>query len=565
MMKKYKLLIGLIAAIITTAIFSCNKEFERTIGDKNASDTTTVKYGNRKVLYLVVDGARGQSVLDANTPNIDAILPHAIYTWVGLSDPEATANATNWANMLTGVKKEKHKVTTDALTDNDLQNYPIIFNRIKETSAKSKIVTYTSSAVFKSLNTGADVSSLVADDDAVKAGLISNLTSDTAAVVVGHFTGVNAAGATSGYDVSFPAYKAAIEKFDTSVGEILTALKKRPNYNNEQWLVVIASSAGGQYTLPASADDQTIFSQPKVNSFVIYYAPTYNKRILTKPFTGNRYLGKTIRFKGEDVRAQVDAADANVYNIDDTTKVTIELKVKKNEDKFFWPSILGKRNEWSSGHPSVGWVIYLEEDYWYFEWRGTKDGDYHQCRGGSFAKGKWTNLTAKIEVRNGQRFVRTYTNGSFNNEFDITGSGSLANSNPLKLGFLNGNGHRSPDVYVSDIRFFKFSVPDGMIGNYACQTSIDQSHPYFNFLVGYWPATDGNGNIMADISSQAHDFKFQGTYAWENFNDLICPPAPETLAIFVPQTSDIPAQIINWLKIANKQTWGLDGRVWLDQ
>jgi len=567
MMKKYKLLIGLIAAIITTAIFSCNKEFDRTVGDKNANDTTTVKYGNRKVLYLVVDGARGQSVLDANTPNIDAILPHAIYSWVGLSDPDATANATNWANMLTGVKKDKHKVTTDDLTNNDLQNYPVIFNRIKETNPNSKIVSYTSSTVFKSLTTGADVSNLVANDDAVKAGLISNLTSDTSTVVVGHFTGINAAGAAagSGYDVSFPAYKAAIEKFDTSVGEILTALTKRPNYNNEQWLVVIASSAGGPYTLPPNADDQTIFSQTKANSFVIYYAPTYSKRILTKPFTGNRYLGKTIRFKGQDVRAQVDAADANVYNIDDTTKVTIELKVKKNEDKFFWPSVLGKRNEWSGGHPSVGWVIYLEEDYWYFEWRGTKDGDYHQCRGGSFAKGKWTNLTAKIEVRNGQRFVRTYTNGGFNNEVEITGSGSLANSNPLKLGFLNGNGHGEPDVYVSDIRFFKFSVPDGMISNYACQTSIDQSHPYFNFLVGYWPATDGNGDIMADLSSQAHDFKFQGTYNWENFNDLICPPAPETLAIFVPQTSDIPAQIINWLKIANKQAWRLDGRVWLDQ
>ncbi|KQM74777.1 hypothetical protein ASE74_01990 [Pedobacter sp. Leaf216] len=564
-MKKYKLLIGLIAAIITTAIFSCNKEFDRTIGDKNANDTTTVKYGNRKVLYLIVDGARGQSVLDANTPNIDAILPHSIYSWVGLSDLDAAANATNWANMLTGVSKDKHQVTTDALTNNDLQNYPIIFNRIKETSAKSKIVTYTSSTVFKSLTTGADVSSLVANDDAVKAGLISNLNSDTATVVVGHFTGINAAGAASGYDISFPAYKTAIEKFDTSVGEILAALTKRPNYNNEQWLVVIASSAGGQFTLPPNADDQTIFSQPKANSFVIYYTPTYSKRILTKPFTGNRYLGKTIRFKGKDVRAQIDSVDATVYNIDDTTKVTIELKVKKNEEKFFWPSVLGKRNEWSSGHPSVGWVIYLEEDYWYFEWRGTKDGDYHQCRGGSFSKGKWTNLTAKIEVRNGQRFVRTYTNGSFNNEEEITGSGSLANSNSLKLGYLNGNGHGEPDVYVSDIRFFKFSVPDGMISNYACQTSIDQSHPYFNFLVGYWPATDGNGNIMADLSSQAHDFKFQGIYTWENFNDLICPPAPETLAIFVPQTSDIPAQVINWLKIANKQSWRLDGRVWLDQ
>ncbi|WP_165825423.1 DUF4983 domain-containing protein [Pedobacter yonginense] len=565
MMKKYKLLIGLIATIITTAIFSCNKDFDRTIGEKNATDTTTVKFGNRKVLYLIVDGARGQSVLDANTPNIDAILPNSIYSWVGLSDPASTANATNWANMLTGVKKEKHKVTSDALTNNDLQNYPIIFKRIKETSAKSKIVTYTSSAVFKSLTTGADVSNLLAADDDVKAAVINNVTSDTASVVVGHFTGVNVAGAASGYDVSFPAYKTAIEKFDTTVGEILTALKKRPNYNNEQWLVVIASSAGGQFTLPANADDQTIFSQPKANSFIIYYSPTYKKRIITKPFTGNRYLGKTIRFKGQNVRAQVDAVDASVYNIDDTTKMTIELKVKKNEDKFFWPSVLGKRNEWSSGHPSVGWVIYLEDAYWYFEWRGTKDGDYRQCRGANIDKGKWANLTVKIEVRNGQRFVRTYTNGVFNNELEITGSGSLANSNPLKLGYLNGNGHGEPDVYVSDIRYFKFSVPDGTIANYACQTSIDQSHPYFNFLVGYWPATDGNGNIMADLSSQAHDFKFQGTYTWENFNDLICPPAPETLAVFVPQTSDIPAQIINWLKIPNKQTWALDGRVWLDQ
>ncbi|MNI66942.1 hypothetical protein D3C73_1225400 [compost metagenome] len=70
---------------------------------------------------------------------------------------------------------------------------------------------------------------------------------------------------------------------------------------------------------------------------------------------------------------------------------------------------------------------------------------------------------------------------------------------------------------------------------------------------------------MIDLSSQARDFKLQGAYVWENFNDLICPPSASTLAVLVPQTSDIPVQMINWLKIANKQTWALDGRVWLDQ
>jgi hypothetical protein len=565
MMKKYKLLIGLMATIITTAIFSCNKDFDRKLTDKDGTDTTKVRYGSRKVLYLIVDGARGQSVAAANIPNINGLLPHAIYSWVALNEPDATQNPNNWANMLTGVKKEKHLVMDDNLSNNNLQNYPIIFKRIKETRPQTKIAAYTSSAVFKSLTTGADISDLVAGDDQVKAAVINQLNTDTASVVVGHFTDVDKAGITSGYDNSFPAYKAAIEKFDASVGDILAALKKRSNFINEDWLVIIASSDGGAFTLPPNADDQTIFSKPAHNAFIVYYSPTYTKRILVKPFTGNRYLGKTVKMQGTEVRAEIAGEDANAYNIDDTTKMTIELKVKKNTEQIFYPSVLGKRNEWSSGHPSVGWVIYLEDRYWYFEWRGTKDGDYRQCRGADLVKGRWETLSVKLEKRGDQRFIRTYTNGNFNNELEITGSGSLANSNALKLGFLNGQGHGEPDYYVSDIRFFKLPVPDGVIGQYACETSIDQNHPSYNFLVGYWPATDGNGDKMVDLSSQAHDFNLKGPYTWENFNDLICPPPTELLAMLVPQTTDIPSQMLNWLKVANKQIWSLDGRVWLDQ
>ncbi|MDQ0968163.1 hypothetical protein QFZ20_003566 [Flavobacterium sp. W4I14] len=564
-MKKYRLLIGLMAAIITTAIFSCNKDFDRKLADKDGTDTTKVRYGSRKVLYLIVDGARGQSIAAASIPNINALLPHSIYSWVALNQPEATQNASNWGSMLTGVKKEKHLVNDDNLSNNNLQNYPVIFKRIKENRPNTKIASYTSSAVFQSLTVSADINDLVAGDDQVKAAIINQLNTDTASVIVGHFTDIDKAGISSGYDNSFSAYKAAIEKFDTSVGDILTAMKKRANFINEDWLVVIASSDGGAFTLPPNTDDQTIFSKPANNAFIIYYSPNYTKRILVKPFTGNRYLGKTIKMQGTQVRAEIAGEDANAYNIDDTTKMTIELKVKKNTEQIFYPSVLGKRNEWSSGHPSVGWVIYLEDRYWYFEWRGTKDGDYRQCRGADLVKGRWENLSVKLEKRGDQRFIRTYTNGNFNNELEITGSGSLANSNALKLGFLNGQGHGEPDYYVSDIRFFKLPVPDGVIGDYACETSIDQNHPSYNFLVGYWPGTDGNGDKMVDLSSQAHDFKLQGPYAWENFNDLICPPPTELLAMMVPQTIDIPSQMLNWLKVANKQTWSLDGRVWLDQ
>lgn len=572
-MKKYRLLLSLIiTTIIITAIVSCNKDFARKIPGGKYTDTATVSAGKRKVLYLIVDGARGTSVLNASTPNIDALLPHSIYSWAALSDIDSGSYATNWANTLTGTKKGKHQVLTDDFSKSNLQTYPVIFKRIKEIQPANKIVSFASSALFKNnLTGGTDVSELYNNDAEVTAAIVNNLKTDTASFVVGQFDDVEKAGFKYGYDDTKAQYKAAIQKFDSYVGQILTTLKARPTYKEEDWLIVISSSRGGKFT--DTDPDNTIFSKTQSNSFIIYYNQRYKQRILTKPFTGNRYLGRTVRLHDQDVRAEIDTAD--VFNLggsntgvgDDTTKnpFTIELKIKKNQDTFNWPSILGKRGEWSPGHPTVGWVIYLEDHYWYFEWRGTKDGDYHQCRGGDLLKGKWEHITVKGEIRGTQRFIRTYTNGVFNNELEITGSGSISNGNPLKLGFLNGHDHGVPDVYVSDIRFFKTAVPDNTIINYACETSIDESHPYYNFLVGYWPGTDGQGEYIRDAGPQARDFKLIGNYVWEDFNDLICSPPAESLAALVPQTTDIPSQIINWFKIASKQSWALDGRVWLDQ
>lgn len=562
--KKYKEIIFSIICALAVAAVSCNKDFVRTLSDKNYTDTAKASFGQRKVLYLIVDGARGASVNSANVPNIKALLPNSIYSWVALSDPDSTRDVSNWANMLTGVKKEKHKVLSDDFTGNNLATYPVFFERVKEEKPSAKIVSFSSSAIFKNkLTQGAAINQLFDTDEQIKTAVINNLNTDTAQLILGHFNDIEEAGIKYGYDNSRTQYKAAIEKFDGYVGEIITALKNRKNYASEDWLVVIASSGGGKFAIPANQDDNTVFSNTAANTFTIYYNPRYKQRVIGKPFTGNRYLGRTVRLKDTAVRAEIDTAD--IFNLDDTTKFTIELKVKKNEDKFFWPSILGKRKEWSAGHPGVGWVIYLEDSYWYFEFRGTKDNDYHQCRGGDLQKGRWQNLTAKCEIRAGKRYIRTYTDGVFNNELEVTASGSFSNNSPLKLGFLNGTGHGTPDVYVSDIRFFKVDVPDAVIGNYACETSISEGHPYYSFLAAYWPGTDGQGDKIRDVGPQARDFQLKGNYKWEDFNDLICPPPAGALAVFVPQTADIPAQIINWFRIPNRQAWGLDGRVWLDQ
>src|SRR5882762_3920988 len=109
--RKYpKTIFLIICAILVAGVLSCNKDFVRKLSDKNYKDTANVSYGERKVLYLIVDGARGTSVNNANVPNIKALLPNSIYSWVSLSDPDSTKVVSNWANMLTGVKKEKHLV-----------------------------------------------------------------------------------------------------------------------------------------------------------------------------------------------------------------------------------------------------------------------------------------------------------------------------------------------------------------------------------------------------------------------------------------------------------------------
>src|SRR5690606_10587113 len=107
-------------AALTVALVSlmaaCNGTFEKVLPDEEYIDSVNVIYGNPRVLYLIVDGARGVSVRDADAPNLNSLLPHSIYTWVSLSDQEVTGDAANWASLLTGVGKDKHGVTSDDLS-----------------------------------------------------------------------------------------------------------------------------------------------------------------------------------------------------------------------------------------------------------------------------------------------------------------------------------------------------------------------------------------------------------------------------------------------------------------
>src|SRR3546814_403401 len=140
MIKKYAVqgFSGLAIGLMTL-LSACNGSFEKVLPDTDYSDSINVIYGNPKVLYLIVDGARGVSVRDAQAPHITSLLPNSIYSWVSLSDDEISGDAGNWASLLTGVDKEKHGVTSNDLSSANLDEYPVIFERVKEALPDSKI------------------------------------------------------------------------------------------------------------------------------------------------------------------------------------------------------------------------------------------------------------------------------------------------------------------------------------------------------------------------------------------------------------------------------------------
>jgi len=595
-MKKhqFKYFVSLTLCLLVFAT-SCNKDFDKVIPDAPDNDGN-VTYKVPKVLYLIVDGARGTSVRDAGTPTLRTLIDSAVYTWTALSDNTNYTDATNWTDMLTGVKKEKHNVLSEDFAGNKLENYPVIFERIKSLRPGFRIASFASSDVFKGkLTKGADVTeSFGGNDDAVTSRLVEFVKTDTASLIVGQFGGVEKAGKASGFDNSFAPYKAAINKFDSQVGEILASLKSRPTYYKENWLVVVTSNKGGQFTLPVEQDDKTLFSNTNINTFTIIYNNKYNPTFIARPFLGNSYSGTAIRFKGEPekIKGVVQGAATNSeFNFGPDADFTVSVKIKKGKTKntskgdywYEWPSVLGKRNNSSWGQ--AGWNICLFYNGWRFFGAGGQDNSNGDEVGGlDFSGDTWHDLTFVVEKKaDGRRYIRLYTDGvkgitnngggfeaspakPHTNDRQLSGFPNYNNNDPLTVGFVGGdvNGDRGViNVQLAELKIWKTALSETVIKQYSCDPTMDQSHPAYDYLAGYWPMVDGSGTKIKDNGPFAADFVLEGPYSWEKFTDLMCSPSSTNLGVLVPKNSDIPSQILSWFNIPRQESWALDGRVWI--
>ncbi|MCK5653180.1 MAG: alkaline phosphatase family protein, partial [Gemmatimonadetes bacterium] len=210
----------------------------------------------RKVLLIGLDGVRVDILDQATTPNLDAMIATGAF-----SDQAQTRTPTvsgpGWSSMLTGVWPEKHGVRSNNFQGNNYAQFPDFLTRLESvdpTFSTFAVVDWPPLGSEDSggplisdmvdrlvLIDGEEMGYDVADALSLEAALneLSDGDPDAAFVYLGYID-------IAGHETSSLAdeYRESIETADEQVGRLLDAVRHRATFENEEWLVLVATDHG---------------------------------------------------------------------------------------------------------------------------------------------------------------------------------------------------------------------------------------------------------------------------------------------------------------------------------
>ena len=199
-----------------------------------------------RVLVIGIDGVRSDALTAANTPNLDALMSTGVYSPDALND-DITISGPGWSDILCGVRSDKHLVVDNSFAGSNYDDYPSLFNRIEGAYSGVNTVSICHWAPINDyiVGTDADVVINVGSDLEVQNTAVSQLENNDPHAIFLHFDDVDHAGHGYGFSPDVAQYISAIEEADTQVGVVISALYSRPNYSQEDWLVIVTSDHGG--------------------------------------------------------------------------------------------------------------------------------------------------------------------------------------------------------------------------------------------------------------------------------------------------------------------------------
>lgn len=217
---------------------------------------TGERTAEKKVLVIGIDGVRPDVLAEVSTPAIDALAAEGAFSGRVITEAQ-TISGPGWSSMLTGVWPEKHRVTSNDFTGNNYAMYPDFLTRLELIDGD-----FSTFAVVDWAPLGSEVSGgpLLSDTIDVKLDFdgdqigyqegdirsvaaavrfLENQNPDAAFVYIGYpdVAAHDSGGRSQEYYLS-------IENADVHVGRLVTALRNRPTYEREDWLILVSTDHG---------------------------------------------------------------------------------------------------------------------------------------------------------------------------------------------------------------------------------------------------------------------------------------------------------------------------------
>ncbi len=208
---------------------------------------------NKKVLIIGTDGTRPDLMEKIKAPNIRALIAGSTYSDTATTRMP-TVSGPGWSSMLTGVWSDKHGVLNNSFVGKNYGQYPDLLTRLEGINPKFK--TFAAAdwpPILTSLGGGPLISDKIDVKFAFRGDLeksdatIADMSSDylrredvdVAYVYLGNIDeAAHAHGAIS------PQYTKALEELDGYVGQLVKAVRSRPNYAQEDWLILMSTDHG---------------------------------------------------------------------------------------------------------------------------------------------------------------------------------------------------------------------------------------------------------------------------------------------------------------------------------
>lgn len=236
-------------------------------------------FGGRRVLLIGIDGCRRdvmeKVVTDGSAPHLAKLATGGHACWnmeaggqmVGVLN-QPTISGPGWSTLFTGVFASKHGVrgNGDKFKAGHFREFPHFFQHVREakpTAWLGSIVGDTWPEVNTILIAGSDENlandtTIVPSETAMEGTATRKLNDANVAreavrclstqnpdVLFLHFLDVDHAGHQFGFSMDVPPYIGTLRALDKHLGPVIEAMKKRPQYQDESWLIVVMTDHGG--------------------------------------------------------------------------------------------------------------------------------------------------------------------------------------------------------------------------------------------------------------------------------------------------------------------------------